>query len=163
MSESPPSDENAVRLLTIARGFCGMVPHNRALGMEVVSVERGLAILRIPYDARTAGDPDTGVMHGGVITTLMDASCGMAVFTAIDEPVPIATLDLRIDYLRPAEPGRAVVTRAECYKMTRNVAFARAVAYHEDPREEIASAAGTFMISTAGGSVARDPREKGAS
>jgi acyl-coenzyme A thioesterase PaaI-like protein len=65
--------------------------------------------------------------------------------------VPIATLDLRIDYLRPAEAGRAVRCRASCYKQTRNVAFTRAVAFHDDPGDPIAHSVGTFMISTRGG------------
>jgi acyl-coenzyme A thioesterase PaaI-like protein len=58
----------------------------------------------------------------------------------------IATLDLRIDYLRPAEPPRDVRARAECYKAGKQVAFVRAIAFHDDDQAPIASAAGTFMI-----------------
>ena len=94
------------------------------------------------------GNPDTGVIHGGVITTLLDVTSGTAVYAALDELVPIATLDLRIDYLRAADPGKTVFARATCYKKTRNVAFTRAVAYHDDPEDPIAHAVGTFMQST---------------
>ena len=69
-------------------------------------------------------------------------------FAALTEFMPIATLDLRIDYLHAADPGRAVLCRARCYKLTRNVAFTRAVAYHDKEDDPIAAAAGTFMLGT---------------
>ena len=65
-------------------------------------------MFELPYDDKLVGNPDTGVMHGGAITALLDACSGAAVFAALDEWVPIATLDLRIDYLRAAEVGRDV-------------------------------------------------------
>jgi acyl-coenzyme A thioesterase PaaI-like protein len=78
------------------------------------------------------------------------------VFAALTQLAPIATLDLRIDYLRPADTGRDVIAHATCYKLTRNVAFTRAVAYHDDEADPIASAVGTFMLATkTGGAAAR--------
>lgn len=134
-----------------ARGFTEGIPHNKALGMELLELERGEAKFRLPYDAKLVGNPDTGVLHGGAITALLDAASGASVFAALTEWVPIATLDLRIDYLRAAEPGRDVVCHATCYKRTRNVAFTRAIAYHDDPADPIASSVGTFMLSTKAG------------
>ena len=93
------------------------------------------------------------MLHGGANTALLDAASGAAVFAALTEWVPIATLDLRIDYLRAAEAGREVTARATCYKTTRNVAFTRAVAYHDDPDDPIASSVGTFMLSTKPGAT----------
>jgi uncharacterized protein (TIGR00369 family) len=130
------------------RGFTEGIPHNRALGMQLLELDRGQAIFKLPYDAKLVGNPDTGVLHGGAITALLDAASGAAVFAALTEWVPIATLDLRIDYLRVAEAGRDVTAHATCYKTTRNVAFTRAVAYHDDPDDPLASSVGTFMLST---------------
>jgi uncharacterized protein (TIGR00369 family) len=113
----------------------------------------GVVVIHLPYAAHLVGNPDTGVLHGGGITALLDAASGACVFLKIMKPVPVATLDLRIDYLRPAEPPRDVLARAECYHITRNVAFVRAVAYHDDPANPIASSVGTFMLQTAGMSV----------
>ena len=131
-----------------ARGFSDAVPHNKALGISVVEMSAERTVFRLPYDLRLVGNPDTGVLHGGPITALLDGASGAAVFAALTAWVPIATLDLRIDYLRPAEPGRDVLATATCYRMTKNVAFTRAVAYHDDEADPIASAVGTFMIST---------------
>ena len=145
MADDHERDQLRLRLV---KSFFAGVPHNRALGVEILELSHAEALLRLPYDPKLVGNPDTGLLHGGAITALIDGASGAAVFAALAEPVPIATLDLRIDYLRPAEAGRAVLARATCYKVTRNVAFTRAVAYHEDPADPIAHSVGTFMVST---------------
>jgi uncharacterized protein (TIGR00369 family) len=137
----PPSNE-------VARGFVDVVPHNRALGLRIVTMAKGEAVYRLPYAEKLVGNPDTGVLHGGAITALLDACSGAAVFSALPVWQPIATLDLRIDYLRAAEPGRDVIAKATCERLARNVAFTRAIAYHDDERDPIASSVGTFMLGT---------------
>jgi uncharacterized protein (TIGR00369 family) len=139
--------------LKLVRGFSINVPHNRALGMWIEDMQPNTAIFRLPYDEKLVGNPDTGVLHGGAITALLDGCSGAAVFAALEEFVPIATLDLRIDYLRPAEPKRDVYAKATCYKMTKNVAFTRGVAYHADEADPIAHSVGTFMVSTKAGRI----------
>jgi len=135
--------------------FRDYVPFNKALGLTLVEASQDPAIakMRLPYDARFVGNPETGVLHGGVITTLMDATCGASVFFKLKASLSIATLDLRIDYLKPGTPGRDIYARAECFKTTHNVAFVRAMAFHDNPEDPIAAASGTFMISTAGQAV----------
>ena len=88
-----------------------------------------------------------------MVTALIDACSGASVFMKLASPVPIATLDLRIDYLHPATPGRDVFARAECYKITSSIAFVRAVAYHDSPDDPLAASASTFMVSTRGRSA----------
>ncbi|MBP9089149.1 MAG: PaaI family thioesterase [Kofleriaceae bacterium] len=133
--------------------FAANVPHNKALGIVFEAFEDNGIVFRLPYDARLVGNPETGVLHGGVITALLDGCSGAAVFAA-QPRWPIATLDLRIDYLRAAEPGRAVLAFATCYKVTRNVGFTRAIAYHDNRDEPIASAVATFMLATKRGDAA---------
>lgn len=122
------------------------VPHNRELGLRVVRVAPDGLVGELPYAARLVGNPDTGVLHGGAVTSLIDATCGAAVVVALRGACRVATLDLRIDYLKPAAAGQSVVCHATCYKKTRNVAFARAVAHQGDETDPIASAAGSFMV-----------------
>ena len=140
------------RLPLLARlneAFMSHVPHNKALGIVLITMAEGEAVMRLPYRADLIGNPETGVLHGGAITSMMDACCGAAVFMALEQPTPIATLDLRIDYLRPAEPPQDVVAKATCYKTTRNVAFVRCLAYHGEAHDDpIATATGTFMLSS---------------
>ncbi len=137
--------DKAEKLQRLDQGFTGAIPHNRALGLRFVDFDAGTATLLLPYDEKLVGNPETGVLHGGAVTSMLDAACGAAVFLKLGSPQPIATLDLRIDYLKSGSPGRDVLCRAECYKVTRHVAFVRGVAFH-DEGDPIASAAGTFII-----------------
>jgi uncharacterized protein (TIGR00369 family) len=142
--------EEVAVLAQLNRHFHAVVPHNQALGLAMVALEDGEARIRLPYSLDLVGNPETGVLHGGPISSLMDACCGAAVFMKLPSPVPIATLDLRIDYLRPATARQDVLAHAVCFRLTRNVAFVRGVAYHAESGEDdpIASAAGAFMLAT---------------
>lgn len=124
----------------------GVVPHNTALGLSAVDVGPGWVVSRLPYADKLVGNPETGVLHGGAITATLDAASGLAVFLKMKAPTRIATIDIRIDYMCPATPQRDVLVRAECFKLTHHVAFTRALAYHDNPDDPVASAAGTFMI-----------------
>jgi uncharacterized protein (TIGR00369 family) len=108
-------------------------------------------VLRIPYRADLVGEPDTGVLAGGVVTTLLDMACGWATVAALKIPTSIATLDLRIDYMRPAEPGRDILASAHCYKLTRSIAFVRALAYDQSPADPVAAAQAAFMLDSNAG------------
>lgn len=130
----------------VSRLFVDRVPHNAAIGMVMEAFGDGRAVSRLPYRADLVGHPATNVLHGGAVTSVIDATCGASVFAAMRSPTPIATLDLRIDYLRPSTPGRAVTCEAHCDKITRNVAFAHARAHDGDPDDPVATAAATFMI-----------------
>ncbi len=122
------------------------LPFGRELDMRLHEARGGVAVVSVPYDDRLVGDPETGVLHGGVITALLDTACGWAVMAAPAAIRSTATLDLRIDYMRPATAGQAVFARAECYRLTRSIAFARAVAYHADPADPVATAQGAFIL-----------------
>ncbi|QPH54357.1 PaaI family thioesterase [Pontivivens ytuae] len=132
--------------LEMARRMTAVIPHSAALGMHVHEIGDGLAVMSVPYDRKLVGDPATGVMHGGVITTLLDGCCGTAVMTHPKAPGGTATIDLRIDYMRAATPEQPVTARAECYRITRNVAFVRAIAHDGDPDNPVAQANGAFTV-----------------
>jgi len=122
------------------------IPQSRALGLSVVEFSRGRVVVDLPYDVRLIGDTDTGIIHGGAITTLVDGSCGAAVMTALRTLRRCATVDLRIDYLRAARPGNTVRCIAECYRVTHEIAFVRATAHDGDPSDLLATAAGAFVL-----------------
>lgn len=123
-------------------------PQSLALGLKTLQTDANGALLLAPYHPDLVGDPETGVLAGGVITTLLDHACGQAVMQALGAPTIIATLDLRIDYMRAAIPGQDVLCRALCYKVTRSVAFVRAAAFETDESDPVATAQAAFMLNS---------------
>ncbi|MFZ5669620.1 MAG: PaaI family thioesterase [Pseudomonadota bacterium] len=144
-------DDHLETMRNLAQGMNQGSPQAQALKLETVTLDAQGAVLRVPYDEALIGDPETGVIAGGVMTTLLDHACGQAVHIALSEFKTIATLDLRIDYMRPAEPGKDIFARAHCYKITRSVAFVRAVAYDADPADPVAAAQAAFMLDSSAG------------
>lgn len=128
------------------RQFMDALPHCRALKMELVTVGDGEAVMSMPYNENLVGDPATGVIHGGAVSSLMDSCSGTAVMVHPEGPAMTATLDLRIDYMRPATPGQTITARATCYHITRTVAFVRAVATDEDTDRPVATSTGAFTV-----------------
>lgn len=126
------------------------IPHAAAVGITMVRHDEAACITRVPYAEHLVGDPDTGVLHGGVLTALLDNTCGMAVRPPSYEPgsMTMATLDLRIDYMGSAEPFRDIYAKAVCYKRTRNIAFVRATAYQDTAEDPIATCVASFMLNT---------------
>lgn len=147
MTDTASQDRKA----TLARQFIEAIPHSRALGMRLTEIGQGVAEIEMEYDARFVGDPVTGVIHGGAVSALMDTCSGAAVMSHPQAPAGTATIDLRIDYMRPASPGQKIRARATCYHITRSVAFVRAVAMDDDEDRPVATSTGSFTVEQARG------------
>lgn len=120
--------------------------HGGRLGLGYHAHGSDWVELALPYDPAQIGDPASGVIASGPILTMMDMATSMAIWTRLGQFRAQATLDLRIDYLRPATPGRTVIGRGECYRITRSIAFIRGQAHDGDPADPLAHVAGTYMF-----------------
>jgi uncharacterized protein (TIGR00369 family) len=123
----------------------GGASHNGLVGSRYVAHGEDWVELAIPYDPRLVADEASGVLASGPIVALMDMAASMAIWVRKGAFAPHATLDLRVDYLRPAIPGRTVIGRGECYRLTRHVSFVRGQAHDGDPADPVAHVAGTYM------------------
>ena len=149
MAESPPNrpigDMDPMAAIRLIAGH----GHNGAIGARYLAHGDDWAEMAIDYRADLVGDAASGVLASGPIIALMDMATSMAVWVKRGVFGPQATLDLRIDYLRAATPGRTVIGRGECYRLTRRVAFVRGYAHDGDPADPIAHVAATFMMTDA--------------
>jgi uncharacterized protein (TIGR00369 family) len=139
MNEKPAFDPQ--RFFEIARS----VGHGKALGLEYRASGPNWMELSLPWREELVGVPETGVLASGAIVSLIDTASGGSVWMALGYFVPIVTLDLRLDYMRPAVKGETVIARCECVKLTRQIAFIRGIAHGGDPEHPIAHSAATFM------------------
>lgn len=123
--------------------------HTHALGFAFDGLDGDRVRIRVPWREDLVGDPDTGVFAGGLVTTLLDHTGGLAVWVALDGFKPIATLDLRVDYMRAARAREDLIAEARCYRLTPSVAFVRAWAYETEVADPVAAAQAVYVITSA--------------
>jgi uncharacterized protein (TIGR00369 family) len=140
-SNTPLPFDQLVKAIESHRSVYGYIS-----GLRLDRAARAEAWSSLPYRPVFVGDTETGVIHGGVVTAMLDETCGMAVQLALDGMRAIATLDLRIDYQRPATPGLDIKAHSFCYRVTRSIAFVRATAFQESEDDPVATATACFMI-----------------
>src|ERR1700682_806942 len=102
----------------------GMVAN---LGTRLVEVNKGSLILEGNLTAESHGFPTSRgvIVHGGAIATLADEALASAAYTLADADETTTTADLKVDYYRPAKPGR-LIARASVRHRTRRLAFCEA-------------------------------------
>lgn len=157
---------SASQILPLLPQLASVAAHTHALGFAYEGLEGDSVRIRVPWREDLVGDPETGVLAGGLVTTLLDHVGGLAVWTALDRFEPIATLDLRVDYMRAARPRADLIAEARCYRLTHSIAFVRAWAFEDDPEDPVAAAQSAYIL-TAGdargaGANLKPRREAGA-
>lgn len=129
----------------IAAHFYEDVQYNQALGMELLSIDPDPVHAKIAYRESFLGDVAGGLWHTSVATALADAVCGLTTLLSLPEGDMVATLDLRMDYLRPAVAEIDLYAMAELQHLTRSVAFTRATLYQQDGERPTALCTAAFM------------------
>lgn len=143
----PTKAEVTAHLDLLRQNFESWAPHTKALGVKLDSIERDGVRASLVCRPEFIGDPQRGVIHTGVIASMIDSVAGCAVNAHLGRRQRIATLDLRIDYLRPSYGDADLHCHSECYRVTRHIAFARALVWQHDSDQPVASSLITFMHS----------------
>ncbi|HVY88978.1 MAG TPA: PaaI family thioesterase [Hyphomonadaceae bacterium] len=121
-------------------------PYSVALGFRYVSSSPGRGSILLPWREDLVGAAGSGILAPGAVTALIDQTCGLAIMAYVGNLAQPATLDLRIDHLRPARPGASVTAAAHCYKATRTIAFLRSEAWDDSPDDPVATAQAAFTL-----------------
>ncbi len=133
----------------LAQNFCLLIPHVAETGMRVTDIRPGAVCVCLPPRPQWLADPERGLMNNGIVTTLVDSASGLAVFAALKAPERVATLDLRLDYLRPARGDTDLFCESECFRLGRQIAFVRSRVWQRADGPDLAVAQGAFMRTTA--------------
>ncbi|MCE8013580.1 PaaI family thioesterase [Billgrantia desiderata] len=124
--------------------FVNVIPHTRELGLEVVEVAPPRVHMRLPWRDELLGDTERGLVHGGVLTMLLDTVCGSAVLCGLPSPEVCPTLDLRVDHYRPALAGQPIMAEARVLRVTGAMVFTEGTLW-QDPQRPIARGIGNFV------------------
>ncbi|QOR39596.1 PaaI family thioesterase [Billgrantia diversa] len=124
--------------------FVTVIPHTRELGLEVLSVEPPEVTMRLPWRDELLGDTGRGLVHGGVLTMLLDTVCGSAVLCGLPAPEVCPTLDLRVDHYRPAVAGQPIMAEARVLRLTNAMVFTEGTLWQE-PGRPVARGIGNFV------------------
>jgi uncharacterized protein (TIGR00369 family) len=123
------------------------IPFNRVLGMKLVTVSRGFVRIEVPFREELIGDPLRPALHGGVISALADVAGGAAVWSELDDDrARVATIDLRVDYLRPGKL-EMLVAEAQVVRAGNRVGVADVRMFHpSNEPDTIATGKGVYNI-----------------
>lgn len=122
------------------------MPFNRYLGIKLLSLEPGICKLYIPYKAELVGDFRRGALHGGVISTLVDTCGGFAVWSMCELDDKLSTIDMRVDYLKPAF-GNDLVAESRVKLLGNRVGNASTILYsRNDPETILAEGRSVYNI-----------------
>ena len=120
-------------------------PYQRFLGLRLERSGDGEVVIRLPFREELLRADDSDWLHGGVVSALIDIAGDYAIVTRTGEGVP--TIDLRVDWLRPARRGDLLAT-GRVVKLGRTVSVADV---------EVHDAAGTLVAVGRGTYATRSP------
>ena len=119
--------------------------HNGWLGLRYVRYGDDWVELELPWREDLLGEEGDDILASGPIVSLLDMASGLAIWTKMGTFRAIATLDLRVDYSRPARARHSVFGKVECYRTTRSAAFVRGIAHDGDEDDPVAHMQAVFM------------------
>ncbi len=124
----------------VERALAG-VPFARLIGLQVASVDPGLAVLTLPI--RDELKQNHGIVHGGAIASLIDSSMAFAIIPLLADNEQTTTVDLTIHYLRPLSEGVAKSV-AKVVRAGRRVIVVSAEVFDNNDRL-VASSVSTYL------------------
>lgn len=125
-----------------------MIPFNRELGLDLLEADAGKSSLRFEFQKKLVGNFMTNILHGGVISSVLDVVGACAVMSTFDRENPLyglGTVDMRIDFLRPGG-GKHFIAKGEVMRPGRILSAAR-MELHNDQEQLIAIGTAVYRAS----------------
>lgn len=95
-------------MATVKEFFEEHIAFDKHLGLLVEEIRPGWVRVRLPFKPEFLGDPFRKALHGGVISTVVDATAGAAALSTLPYGSRCSTVDMRVDYLLPARPQELI-------------------------------------------------------
>ena len=131
------------------RAYFDEVPHARECGVELDHLGSDCVRMHLPFREDWLGDPERGLIHTAVVSFLIDNAAGVAALAALPGTGRVATLDLRVDYLRAARRDLTLHCEARCVRRASQIAFVQAEVWQDERVQPVASSQATFMCTAA--------------
>jgi uncharacterized protein (TIGR00369 family) len=152
------NSKDVAELMKLLPSFVeGQIPFNKALGLQVVSLEMDSVCLKIEMKEELIGNPMREILHGGVISSVLDVTGGITAAMGVLKKLAgrpleeigkrllnVGTIDLRIDFLRPGRGGYFMAT-SSIMRTGQKVAVVR-MQLHNDQDLLIAVGTGTYTV-----------------
>jgi uncharacterized protein (TIGR00369 family) len=155
MMDSSTKDEEFESIINEV--FSEKIPFNQLLGLKVESISSDCVKVLFKMRDDLMGNYTRGMLHGGVISSAIDATGGLAAVIGIQEKMRgktleaklersrrISTIDLRVDFLRPGLGKRFVVT-AYTLRSGNKVVVTR-IELHNEQNDLIAVGTGSYLM-----------------
>ena len=104
------------------------LPYYSTIGMQVKEIRDGKSRIELMMRKELS---QNGMIHGGALASMIDASCACAAFSATDFKGWVTTIDLQVSFLKPVSKGR-VVAEATCLRAGKKVIFCESKIKNED-------------------------------
>ncbi|RMG18917.1 MAG: hotdog fold thioesterase [Planctomycetota bacterium] len=138
-------DVGSIDLEVVRSFFDAQIPFNAFLGLRLREVDRGRVLAELPFRPEFIGNPFRPALHGGVISMLADTVGGASLYTLTDPGDQLATIDLRVDYLRPGRP-EDLLAEGQVVRWGNRVGVSSIAVHHPGDDEPIAVAKGVYNI-----------------
>lgn len=112
----------------IIEGIYDRMPYYSTIGMDVREIANGEAKIELTMRKELA---QNGMIHGGVLASMIDASCACAAFSATNFVGFVTTIDLQVSYLKPVSKG-TIIASATCLRAGKNVLFCESKIRNEE-------------------------------
>jgi len=103
------------------------IPFYRTLGFRLLEIKDGHAYFEMDIREEFT---QNGLIHGGVLASMIDSTCACAAFSLIYPKGWVTTIDLQVSYLKPVAKG-TLTAKAECLRSGKNISFCESKIYNE--------------------------------